>query len=103
MDKQKLIEKIRLDSNKTIEYNPHSELKITVRKIPKELIDDHLRNHEPTLIEEQEYEEEKRYKLYYEYDKTKDLIVVISFSSEGLKIITSFYQYKLRRLKNEPS
>lgn len=94
MNSKKLSTKIKSKALKNIEYNPHSELKINVRKIPKELIEEHLRNHDPTMIEDQK----GRYKLFYEFDQTKDLIVVIILA-ESLKVITSFYQAKKRRHK----
>lgn len=86
--------KIKFCSNNII-YDIHSELKVRIREIPKEYIGFYLKERDPVLIEYQD----SRHKLFFEYDKKNDLIIVIEILTESLKIITTYKQNKKRRLK----
>ncbi len=51
----------------------------------------------PTKVEKQKGNIGEKYKLFYSFNKQKDLIIIVSFQGEKLNIITVYIQNVSRR------
>lgn len=83
--------KVKLKSIEKIGFSKHAEEKIKTRNIEKEFIVKNLKN--PDKLLKFSYEPDKypgeKYELYFSISKRKSLKAVVSFTNEGLNVITS--------------
>jgi hypothetical protein len=91
-------------SEDRIKTTDHSNKRLSERSIDKELIIECLINHEIKGILEQKEDDksDNKYKIFYEHPtlKNRDLIIVIAIAQKkNIRIITTYFQKKDRRIR----